>query len=188
MNNNDNDLQRAIDDIARSNNPEGPNTVDEVLQGVGVGVGDIPPAPAPVVPDMAPPAPTPAPVEPADVTAQYVEPTQEPQQAQGEVAEEAQNQEAPQQEEDLRSMDTNSVKDRAIDELKPIIGTIDLTPIVGKVDLSPETKFKIYRSIIETTRDKSVLGPAYATAKEITSDESRAEALLYLVEMAEKLG
>lgn len=196
MDGNESDLQKAIDDIAQAGGAPGAS----VAGGVPQGMGDIPPAPAPVFPDAAPMMGAMPTAESVDATAQYVETNGqnpvavEPQApvmpAEGPAVVGPQSQpEGPEvvKGDDYANMDTVSVKDRAIDDLKPIIGTVDLAPILGKVDLLPETKFRIYKSIIETTRDKSILGAAYATAKEIASDEGRAEALLYLVEMAEKL-
>ena len=88
---------------------------------------------------------------------------------------------------DFGDMNAEAVREKAIEDLRPMIGTVDLVPILSKIDLLPETKFKIYKSIIETTKDKAVLGAAYVTAKDIAGDAARAEALLYLVEMVDKL-
>ena len=64
----------------------------------------------------------------------------------------------------------------------------DLRPIIEEVDLSPESKFKIYREIILATNDKAAIEPAYNAAKNIAIDKDKAEALLFVVEIIDKLG
>lgn len=64
----------------------------------------------------------------------------------------------------------------------------DLRPILEQVDLSPESKYKIYREIILETNDKAAIEPAYNAAKNIAVEKDRAEALLFIVEMIDKLG
>lgn len=187
MNNtSENDLQKAIDDIARANGSQG----DGGAGGFGGGA-DIAPPPAPVIPVVSngtavlpmPGAENVAKPEAQETPAVTPVPVATPEVPKEEAAPEPE--EAPKDE--FKEMDAGVVREKAIDDLKPIIGTVDLTPILAKVELLPETKFKVFRNIIETTRDRGVLGLAYATAKEITDDTARAEALLYLVEMADKL-
>lgn len=64
----------------------------------------------------------------------------------------------------------------------------DLRPLLDKVDLSPESKFKIYREIIIATNDKAAIEPAYESATQIAIEKDRAQALLFVVEMIDKLG
>ena len=182
MNVNESDLQKAIDDIAKASGG-GASPADGATASPYIPTdGQVPvnntttAAPQPEAATTPPVVDTPP---PAPVTPPSVPETPAP--AEGGEGDEAQ----PESEEE--AMDADSVREKAIDDLKPMIGTVDLKPLLGKVDLLPETKFKIYKSMIETTRDKDALPMAYATAKDITSDEARAEALLYLVEMVDKL-
>jgi len=181
MNTTENDLQKAIDDIAKAHGggaataatPTPPVSETPAADESGATPSYIAtdgqvPADEPVAPTTPAPAPAADPVVP-EATAEEEAPA-EPEAEGAEV------------------MDSDTVRTKAIEDLKPMIGTVDLTPILSKVDLLPETKFKIYKDIIETTRDQEVLPAAYATAKEITSDEARAEALLYIVEMVDRLG
>jgi hypothetical protein len=64
----------------------------------------------------------------------------------------------------------------------------DLRPVLEQVEMPAEGKFKIYKEIIEATSDKASIEPAYAAAKAIASDKDRAEALLYIIEIIDKLG
>ena len=205
MNADENDLQKAIDDITRG-------STGGAVQGLGVDsgtatVGKEEKVEEPVVPaTVAPEPPTIVMTETPAVSTTYTAPAQEPVVAAtadvapaqepiaattamaGIATEGVESGAAESKGEDSDKMDSESVRDKAIDDLKPIIGTVDLTPILSKVDLLPETKFKIFKNVIETLRDKESLPMAYMTAKEIANDEARAEALLYIVEMVDKLG
>ena len=183
MNTSENDLQKAIDDIAKAHGG-GAATATTPTPPVGEtpAADESGAAPSYIATDGQVPASEPvAPTTPALVP----EPVPAPVVPEAPAEEEAKVEPEPEAEE---VMDSDSVRTKAIEDLKPMIGTVDLTPILSKVDLLPETKFKIYKDIIETTRDQEVLPAAYATAKEITSDEARAEALLYIVEMVDRLG
>lgn len=63
----------------------------------------------------------------------------------------------------------------------------DLAPLMNKLPLEASQKFGLYRDIIEDLDDKTVLGPAYETARDITDETERAKALLYLVESIDKM-
>ena len=63
----------------------------------------------------------------------------------------------------------------------------DLAPILGNMHINPSQKFRIYRDIYETTKDAKVFEPAYEVAKDITDENERGEALLYLVESIDKM-
>jgi len=204
----ENDLQKAIDDIARANKTDGASTVDSVAQGVAATSvvpaidtapapetayietnGQVPAAAAPVVApaaDTVAAAPAETPAESAPVP---VETPADAADAVGAAVAEATEgtDESEEPKTDYGGMEADAVRERAIDELKPMIGTVDLAPMLSKMEMLPETKFKIFKNIIEATSDKEVLGLAYATAKEITNDTDRAEALLYIVEMVDKL-
>lgn len=63
----------------------------------------------------------------------------------------------------------------------------DLLPILDKLSISASQKFNLYRNVFEDLRDYTILESAYKTAKEITDDTERANALLYLVESIDKM-
>lgn len=65
-----------------------------------------------------------------------------------------------------------AVKKEAIDELKPL---------VEKLNLPADEKFDLYLLLIRSTDDKSLIGPAHDTAKEITDETRRAQALLDII-------
>jgi hypothetical protein len=56
-----------------------------------------------------------------------------------------------------------------------------LTPLVGHLDQSPEEKFRTTMMMIQATDDQSLLKGAYETAKQITDEKVRAQALLDVV-------
>ena len=216
----ENDLQKAIDDIARANKAQDAPASDAaqaVAASVGAAApaaapagtsyietdGQVPSAPAaasPIPPPPAPPVP-PVPAAPAAEPAVSAPAAQTEETAVNDVAaavaaatgveepEAADDSDEAEGEPktDYGKMEADAVRETAIEELKPLIGTVDLTPMLGKMEMLPETKFKIFKNIIEATSDKDVLGLAYATAKEIVNDTDRAEALLYIVEMVDKL-
>ncbi|MFV0484987.1 MAG: hypothetical protein ACK5MU_02020 [Candidatus Saccharimonadales bacterium] len=64
----------------------------------------------------------------------------------------------------------------------------DLRPVLENIDMPAESKFKIYKDIIEVTQDKASIEPAYTAAKAIGDDKERAEALLYIIETIDKFG
>lgn len=64
----------------------------------------------------------------------------------------------------------------------------ELSPLLDKTQLEPDQKFKIYRDMIETLHENSLLMPALEAAKQIQDESARAEALLYLVNLIDDLG
>lgn len=70
------------------------------------------------------------------------------------------------------SSDLDSIKSSALDDLKPL---------VGKLNLSAEEKFDTLLLIIRSTDDQSLLAEAHAAAKQISDDTKRAEALLDVI-------
>lgn len=68
--------------------------------------------------------------------------------------------------------DLDDLKSSALDDLKPL---------VGKLNLSPEEKFDTLLLIIRSTDDQSLLSEAHAAAKAITDDNKRAQALLDVI-------
>lgn len=57
----------------------------------------------------------------------------------------------------------------------------ELRPLVGKLDLPPEEKFDTLLLIIRSTDDQSLLEPAHEAAKSITDETKRAQALLDVI-------
>ncbi len=64
----------------------------------------------------------------------------------------------------------------------------ELSPLLDKTQLEPDQKFKIYRDMIETLHENSLLMPALEAAKQIQDESDRADALLYLVNLIDDLG
>lgn len=62
----------------------------------------------------------------------------------------------------------------------------DLFPLMDKVNVQPEQKYEIYKEMLDTTSDKSMIAAAYEAAKGIADETARAEALLYLIETIDK--
>ena len=158
----DNDLQKAIDDIANTTSVD-PVFSDPVAAPSSVPEGDtgelgepIGPFPEPKIETPAP-APEPiAPVDPVEVPDLTAEaPAAEP---------------APQ--------NTGEIKKAALR---------DLVPLLDKVNMNATEKFNIYRDIFEELKDYTVLEPAYQAAREIADETTRANALLYLVQSIDKM-
>lgn len=57
----------------------------------------------------------------------------------------------------------------------------ELSPLVDHLDQSPEEKFHVTMMMIQAKDDKSLIGKAYESAKAITDDKARAQALYDLV-------
>lgn len=68
--------------------------------------------------------------------------------------------------------DLDKIKASALDELRPL---------VGKLDLPAEEKFDTLLLIIRSTDDQSLLDEAHQAAKSITDETRRAQALLDIV-------
>lgn len=66
----------------------------------------------------------------------------------------------------------DSVKTEAINELRPLI---------GKLNLPPEEKFDTYLLLIRTTDDQELVPPAYDVARQIEDESRRAMALLDII-------
>jgi hypothetical protein len=61
----------------------------------------------------------------------------------------------------------------------------DLIPLMDKVSVSPEKQFGLYKELIDATHDGELIPGAYTAAKKIADDKERAEALLYLIDESE---
>lgn len=56
-----------------------------------------------------------------------------------------------------------------------------LTPLVSHLDQSPEEKFRTTMMMIQASDDQSLLKTAYESAKQISDEKARAQALLDVV-------
>ena len=204
----DNDLQQAINDITNSTNSDpvfadpiaAPSSVPEGDTGeLAESVGPFPtPEPAPVTPMPEPtpmpgPAPMPfpphpvaAPEEPVmDLNAAITDFSLPPVESQApvETVTETTAIEAPAAAPLESHANSNNL---SIREIKTA-ALHDLAPLVDKLDMSPSQKFNIYRDMFENLRDYTVIELAYQAAKNITDERERAEALLYLVEVIDRM-
>ena len=68
--------------------------------------------------------------------------------------------------------DLTSIKKDALTELRPL---------VDKLDLSPEEKFDTYLLLLRSTDDKTLIAPAYGSARNIADESRRAQALLDII-------
>lgn len=68
--------------------------------------------------------------------------------------------------------DLLSIKQNALQEL---------TPLVGHLDQDPEEKFRTTMMMIQASDDQSLVKEAFETAKKITDDKARAQALLDVI-------
>ena len=76
------------------------------------------------------------------------------------------------------------VKDAQFEEVKKQMFQ-DLYPLMDKIKMQPEQKFKVYKQMIESTGSKDMITSAYEAVKEISNEQEKAEALLFLVEKAD---
>ena len=68
--------------------------------------------------------------------------------------------------------DLSSIKNDALQELRPL---------VDKLDVSPDEKFDTYLLLLRSTDDKSLIAPAHEAAKAIPDETRRAQALLDII-------
>lgn len=193
----DNDLQKAIDNITNTTNVDpvfsdpvaAPSSVPEGDTGeLGDPVGPFPepqvavvaPAPEPIAPlesmnvpelnDLSLPpqdAPIPMPPEPAPTTAPEDTP-------------------APVSPDPMPSINETTNGTLSVKQIKEA-ALRDLAPVINKLNLDAIQRFNIYKDIFEELKDYSVLESAYNTAKEMTDETKRAEALLFVVEAIDKM-
>lgn len=57
----------------------------------------------------------------------------------------------------------------------------DLRPLMEKLDVSAEEKFNIYLLLLRSSDDKTLIKPAYETARSIEDETARANALLDII-------
>lgn len=180
----DNDLQKAIDDITKNTNADpvfsdpvaAPSSIPEGDNGdmsTPVGpIGDIKPAPRPAAPQ------TPAAMPMPPIAAPKAVPVTAPLSPAPEPTMVAETTESETVTTTPVSSDMREVKEAALR---------DLTPLLSKINMDSSKKFKLYKDIREELHDDSVIGDAYATAKDIADDTERGEALLYLVESIDNM-
>lgn len=73
---------------------------------------------------------------------------------------------------DSSSVDLANIKSDALNELRPLI---------GRVDLPAEEKFDTYLMLIRSTDDASLIQPAHVAAQGIADEKRKAEALLDII-------
>ena len=194
----DNDLQKAIDDITQNTNADpvfsdpvaAPSSVPEGDTGeLAAPVGPFPtpepvipevPQAAPVsneiVPDLSDPMTAEAPVaEP--VTETVAEPAVEPV-AEPSIEPIATPIASPVPEQAPSNLNMRQVKEAALR---------DLVPLLDRVNMSSTQKFNFFKNMLEELHDYTVLEPAYRAASAIEDATERAEALLYLIELIDKM-
>jgi hypothetical protein len=70
------------------------------------------------------------------------------------------------------STDLDTVKQKAL---------LELRPLVDKLNVSPEEKFDTYLLLLRSTDDKALIEPAHEAAKGIVDEARRAQALLDII-------
>lgn len=68
--------------------------------------------------------------------------------------------------------DLESIKNEALNELRPLL---------DRVDIPVEEKFDTYLMLIRSTDDAELIGPAHTAAQAITDEKRKAEALLDII-------
>lgn len=63
----------------------------------------------------------------------------------------------------------------------------ELMPLMNRMRINPSQKFRICKEAIEILRDRDALESAYDAAMEITDENEKGEALIYLVEVIDRL-
>ena len=172
----DNDLQKAIDDIANNTNVD-PVFSDPVAAPSSVPEGDtgelgepVGPFPEPKVEMPTAPATEPiAPLESMNIP---------------EINNFDANP-APAAEVEQSAVDTTPAPATTEEVKKAALR--DLAPLISKININKSQKFNIYKDIFEELKDYTVLEPAYQAARELEDETERANALLYLVEAIDKM-
>lgn len=167
----DNDLQKAIDDITNTTSTD-PVFSDPVAAPSSVPEGDTGELGEPVGPFPEPQvtvtAPAPEPIAPLDAMSGVPELT----------APESIPEPTLPPEPEPQNMGTAEIKKAALR---------DLVPLLAKVNMDSAQKFDVYCDIFQELKDYTVLDPAYHAARDISDENKRAEALLYIVEAINKM-
>lgn len=184
MNDNNDDLQNAINGIVNGAAPAADAPAEEAPATAAPAGADTPDLGVPPMPPMAPedapadmqlptmPVPDPAAGLMNEAPAPIEEQAAEAQEMPAPVAEVPE----PVATETVAATELSDVKKNMIS---------DLIPLMDKVELTPEKKFAFYKEVIDAKNDKNLVPEAYAVAKTLTDDAAKAEALLYLIDKAE---
>ena len=174
----DNDLQKAIDDIANNTNVD-PVFSDPVAAPSSVPEGDTGELGEPVGPFPEPKVEMPT--APAQEPIAPLESMNIPEINNFDSNSASNKEEAAEQ----STSETTAEPTNAAEVKKAALR--DLFPLIGKININKSQKFNIYKDIFEELKDYSVLEPAYQAARELDDETERAEALLYLVEAIDKM-
>lgn len=168
-----------------------PSTVAP-LEGAAAAAPAVPPVPAPEMPPMGE-APAPAPAAPAEEAPMIAPPEGTPEAVAAPMADGAMG-EMPAPE--VSEMPNPEMPvgmpapvegapapemDAGTEQIKAEI-LRDLSPLMDKVEMEPEKKFHIYKDMMTTNKDKTVIPSAYETAKLIGDEQKRGEALVSLID------
>lgn len=188
--NQENELQKAIDDITRNNGITADAPADataELEAKIQDQMGTPPVPPMPAVGET--PAETMPPAEGAAPVAEA------PAEAPAEASVEGATEETPQiigSAGDIPAPATDApVADAAPVDMGGDIKSVkeamlrDLFPLMDKVEMGAEEKFELYKTMIDDTNDKSMIAAAYEVVKGISDEARRAEALLFLIKKAD---
>ncbi|MBQ7040838.1 hypothetical protein IJN73_02100 [Candidatus Saccharibacteria bacterium] len=161
MDPNNNDLQRAIDEISG-----GANSAPVEENNININLGE---PPAPKTDDFGMP-----PMNGAEVTP--------PEPAMDDLTRMTGG-EPPRPEEPVSAPETTPTGD-----LANVRNTVlkELVPIIDKASLSPDRQFGIIATVIDSTMDKSFIPKALEAARAIPDEKTRAEALLKIVSLIDK--
>ena len=181
---NNDELQKAIDDITRDNAAPAPvdasvadneALANEIAAAMPAEVApvepatEMPAAPAPVVPEA--PAMPPTEAAPAPVEASAPQPVEGAPQPAPEIVMNPSVSSVGAPEVSVPSSDLEAVAREARKELYPLL---------DKVSMEPEEKFEICMEVAET--DKSAISVALSAAKQFSDETKKAEALLQIID------
>lgn len=88
---------------------------------------------------------------------------------------------------DLPTPDTQVIPEPQIATTDPGLDSIkqtalnELRPLIGKLNVSPEEKFDTYLLLLRSTDDKDLIAPAHEAAISIADEARRAQALLDII-------
>lgn len=167
MDPNNNDLQRAIDEISSGGDPA---PVEE--NNININLGE---PPAPETADFGMPPMGGAEVAPPEPAMDDLSRMTEPRPA--EPAGEPEMSNISGTPETVPTGDLANVRETVLKEL---------VPIIDKAGLSPDRQFGIIATVIESTMDKSFIPKALEAARAIPDEKTRAEALLKIVGLIDK--
>ena len=190
----DNDLQKAIDDIANNTNTDpvfsdpvaAPSSIPEGDTGeLGEAVGPFPEAKVemPTVPATEPIAP---------LEAMNIPELNNFEASSTTVEETIPAPTAPATQPAIETTPEQVISEQVVSELTNSseikkAALRDLMPLLGKINVNKTQKFNIYKDAFEELKDYPTLEPADQAAREIEDETKRAEALLYHVEAIDRM-